>query len=62
MYVKLPSGDLNSSLTPTPNKHLYLWSNHRIKGARWLLTSKLIFSIRCKIEVQFILTMSFDLT
>ena len=26
-------------LTPTPYKHLYLWSNHYIKGARWLQTN-----------------------
>jgi len=36
MYVKLPSGDLNSSpCPPTPHTHLYLWSDHRAKGARW---------------------------
>ena len=26
-------------LPPTPHKHLYLWSDHHIKGAWWLKTS-----------------------
>ena len=40
MCVKLPFGDLNpDSCAPTPHKHLYLWSNHRTKGARWYLLS-----------------------
>ena len=39
MCVKLPPEDLNSDpCLPTPQKHLYLWSEHHAKGARcWIL-------------------------
>jgi len=33
--VRFGSGDLNLTLAPTPHKHLYLWSDHRAKGAQW---------------------------
>ena len=36
MYVKFSPRDLNPGPYPlTPHKHLYLWSDHRIKGVRW---------------------------
>ena len=35
MYVKLFPRDLNSTFTSTLHKHLYLWSDHHIKGVQW---------------------------
>ena len=35
MYVKLFPRDLNSTLTSISHKHLYLWSDHHIKGVQW---------------------------
>ena len=30
------------SLSPTPHKHLYLWSNHRTKGVQWYIGFKVL--------------------
>ena len=34
--VKFLVRDLNPTLAPTLHKHIYLWSDNHIKGARWL--------------------------
>ena len=42
MYVKFPPGDLNPVPWPPLHKYLYLWSDHRTKGAWWLKSVKLL--------------------
>ena len=47
MCVKFPPGDLNPDfcpLPPTPHKHLYLWSDHRTKGAQLYGISAFIYT------------------
>ena len=45
-------------LSPTPHKHLFLWSDYRTKGARWYL-DKLTILVRVCLIVSYVKQIKF---